>query len=81
MKSVELRIREIMLLILKLGADELNEDTSLNDVERWDSLRHMSLISALEDEFDVEFSAQQIGKMNSLGRIIREVSSELESKS
>ena len=34
----------------------VTEQTNANDIEEWDSLIHITLISAVEDEFDVSFS-------------------------
>ena len=38
----------------------LNEVTSQKNLSAWDSLRHLNLIVALEDEFEVSFEPEQI---------------------
>ena len=45
-----------------LGADEtqLNESFTFKDVLQWDSVAHLSLISELEDAFDVMLEADDI---------------------
>ena len=40
--------------------DALNENFTFKEVPVWDSVAHLSLISALEDEFDVMFEADDI---------------------
>ncbi len=65
-----------MAAILGLEEDEIEDDTSPNTVESWDSLKHMNLILALEEEFDVEFSDDQVGELTSYGEI-RETLAEL----
>lgn len=39
---------------------ELNEEFTFADVERWDSFMHLTLISELEDNFDVLFDSEDI---------------------
>ena len=38
----------------------LNEGFTFRDVPEWDSIAHLSLISNLEDAFDIMFDAQDI---------------------
>ena len=54
------------------GIDDLTvcDETTANDVEGWDSLRHISLLAAIEDEFDVEFSMGQTVKMKNVGEMV-----------
>ena len=73
---MEERVREVMAAILGLQEDEIEDDTSPNTVESWDSLKHMNLILALEEEFDVEFSDDQVVELTSY-REIRETLAEL----
>ena len=38
----------------------VTEQTNANDIEEWDSLIHITLISAVEDEFDVSFDMKTV---------------------
>ena len=40
------------------------------DVEEWDSLTHMNLIVAIEKEFKVSFSLEELEKQNDVGDTI-----------
>lgn len=51
------------------NVDHLPENPSQNNVEQWDSLRHLNLIIELEMEFNVEFEPEQIAQMKSLQEI------------
>lgn len=46
--------------IFEVGEEELNEDFTFEKVSKWDSLTHLSLITALEDSFDVMFETEDI---------------------
>ena len=43
-----------------ISEDVLNESFTFKDVAIWDSVSHLSLISSLEDAFDVMFDADDI---------------------
>ena len=48
----------------------VTEQTNANDIEEWDSLIHITLISAVEDEFDVSFDMKTVVSMKNLGDMI-----------
>lgn len=53
-------IRKVMSQIFEIDPDSISEESSPETIERWDSLKHMQLIMALEDEFDIRFSDEDI---------------------
>ena len=59
--------------ILKIAADvfevPVTEDTSMANCEKWDSFRHLNLIVALEEAFDVSFEPEEIATMKSIAEI------------
>lgn len=46
--------------VFDVSRDELNEDFTFNNIEKWDSLTHLTLISELEAAFDVMFETEDI---------------------
>ena len=72
--KIESKVKEIMSIVFELPVDRINSSTSSEDVEEWDSLKHMALIVALEEEFDKEFGEEAILTMIDLESIINEVS-------
>ena len=48
----------------------VTEQTNANDIEEWDSLIHITLISAVEDEFDVSFDMKTDVSMKNVGDMI-----------
>lgn len=57
---MEERIKKIMAEILNVDQQSINEDSSVDTIETWNSLRHMNLILGLEEEFEVQFNEEQI---------------------
>ena len=56
--------------ILNVPLEEVNEDSSPQTIEKWDSLQHMNLILALEEKFGVQFREDQIVDMLNVKLII-----------
>lgn len=48
----------------------VTEQTNANDIEEWDSLIHITLISAVEDEFDFSFDMKTVVSMKNVGDMI-----------
>ena len=48
----------------------VTEQTNANDIEEWDSLIHITLISAVEDEFDVSFDMKTVVSMKNVRDMI-----------
>ena len=57
---MESRIKKVMSNVFNIDIDSINNDTSPDNVENWDSLKHMNLIVALEEELEFEFEDQEI---------------------
>lgn len=46
--------------VLNANAEQLNDTFTFRDVPQWDSVAHLTLISELEDAFDVMFDSEDI---------------------
>ncbi|WP_061212752.1 acyl carrier protein [Syntrophomonas wolfei] len=60
---MEERVKRIMAEILGIKQESINSKTTPDTVKEWDSLKHMQLILALEEEFSVEIPDEFIDKM------------------
>ena len=63
------RIKAVMAQIFNVEVSSISEASSPQEIERWDSLRHMQLILAIEDEFGVTFSDEDIPNLLTLRAI------------
>lgn len=61
------------------GDDDItvNDNTTAADVDGWDSLRHITLLAAIEDEFDIEFSMGATVKMKNVGEMVDYIEDEV----
>ena len=70
---MEEKINNILVDILKVQKDITSEDLTMNDVNNWDSLTHMNRIVAIEDEYGIEISGDDIAEMISFSSIKKTV--------
>ena len=63
------RVRTVISDVLKINVAE-HENLVRSQTEKWDSLKHLELILALEDEFNVRFTAEQAANIDSLEDIV-----------
>ncbi|MGH3858522.1 acyl carrier protein [Actinokineospora sp.] len=59
------QLRKVFVDALQLDDDVDVENLKYRDIEAWDSVGHMALVAAIEDEFDVQFETDQVIDMSS----------------
>ncbi len=60
---MENRIKEVVASVLNIDVDSIDDTTSPDTVVGWDSLKQMNLIVALEEEFEISFSDDNVADM------------------
>ena len=48
---------------------EVNDETTSDDIEDWDSLEHINLLAAVEQEFGMKFNMGQVVSMKNVGEM------------
>ena len=56
---------------------EISDELTAADVENWDSLSHMLLITEVENEFTIKFKLKELNKMVNVGAMITIINSKL----
>lgn len=64
------KINEIFIEVFEDDTIEVVETTSAADIEDWDSLTHITLISEIEEEFDIKFSMKDVIGMKNVGEMV-----------
>lgn len=54
------KYNQIFMEVLDVKEEALNEAFTFKAVPQWDSVAHLSLITALEDAFDIMFDSEDI---------------------
>lgn len=61
--------------ILGISPDQINNNSSMDTIEEWDSLNHMNLMMALEEEFSIQFDNLEVMKLTSIEAILQALKS------
>lgn len=67
--TVEQRMHDVFREVFDDDDLTLTDDTTAADVPAWDSLAHINLMFALESEFGVQFSDQQLTSFHDVGQL------------
>lgn len=55
----------------------VSAETTADDVDGWDSLSHITLISAVEVHFNIEFSRREVARLKNVGDLLNAIESKL----
>lgn len=64
------RIIDVVSRTMEVPVESLSATSSPATVESWDSLKHMNLVLALEEEFGIRLNDERIMKMVTVGAIV-----------
>lgn len=64
------KLFRIISNIMNVPIELINEESSPDNVENWDSLKHLNLILAIEQEFEVILSDEEIIEMMNVQLIL-----------
>jgi acyl carrier protein len=66
----KVKFRECVIRSLKLRSGEYRLDLRIGDVEQWDSVAHLDLMSEIEREFGVRFELEEMATLTSLPELL-----------
>ena len=70
------KLKEIQKIISdKLGIppESVRLDSKAADLQGWDSVNHIMIITDIEDTFDFKFGLEEIAEMNSVQKLLKAV--------
>jgi acyl carrier protein len=71
------RTRRIVSRVLKDDHFKWNDELTAADINGWDSLSHIFIITEIENEFSVKFKLKELNRINDLGSLISLIKSKL----
>lgn len=71
------RLNEVFQDVFGDDGITVTDQTTAADIDGWDSLRHITLLAAIEDEFDIEFSMAVTVKMKNVGEMVDYIEDEV----
>ena len=73
--NINERIKNIISIVMDVPLNKIDENASSDNIINWDSLKHINLVISLEEEFELEFSEDQIPELNSYLNIKKTIQS------
>jgi acyl carrier protein len=68
---MEQTVQTILADVLEMSANEITDSITMDNTPTWDSLKHMELVVALEQRFNIELGPDEFLEMTSLKNIRR----------
>jgi acyl carrier protein len=67
------KLNEIFRLVFDDDTLEIGPQTTANDVEGWDSLSHVNLVTTVEAQFNIRFTQKELLKQRSVGDLAADI--------
>lgn len=64
------RLTEVFRDIFDDSKLVINDSTTSNDIDEWDSIEHINLVGAVEQEFSMRFKMKEVSGMKNVGEMI-----------
>lgn len=69
-------IQQINMIIVELFDNDsivIHEETKASDIEEWDSLTHIRVITAIEKHFNIRFELNELLTFNNIGELSHDI--------
>lgn len=70
MELVDCKVRRAFAAVLNLPDDFITAELIYNQYPGWDSVAHMALVAALEEQFDCMLEMDEILDMSSYAKVV-----------
>ena len=75
--EIKSRLNKVFCTVFKDDTILISEETTAKDIEKWDSLTHLILISATETEFAIKFKLKELIAMKNVGDFMKSIETKL----
>jgi acyl carrier protein len=67
------RLRSLIAEVLRISEGEIQESTGQENLEAWDSVAHLNLMLALEEEYAIRIGVEEIARLTSVPAILSHI--------
>ncbi|TSE04849.1 MULTISPECIES: acyl carrier protein [Aquimarina] len=67
---IKSKISDALVSILEHDNFEMHDELTAKDVDGWDSLSHMMIITKIEEEFSIRFKLRDLNKLKNMGSLV-----------
>ena len=76
-KEIYDRLNNVFRDIFDDDSIVVTAETTSNDIEDWDSLEHINLVVAVEQEFGMKFNMNEVTTMKNVGEMVEIIKSRM----
>lgn len=69
MEEIFKRLNDVFRDVFDDDSITVSSETTSEDIEDWDSLEHINLIVAVENEFEIKFGMNEVTGMKNVGEM------------
>ena len=77
MEEIINKTRDIFREIFNDSSLEITREMTANDVDKWDSLTHLTMIAKTEEVFGIKFKLKELVKMKNVGDMLDKIQEKL----
>lgn len=71
------RISDVLVSVLEHDNFEMHDELTAQDVDGWDSLSHMMIITKIEEKFEIKFKLRDLNKLKNMGSLVSVIQSKI----
>ena len=72
------KVTESFESVLEHDDFKLTDETTAQDVDSWESITHMMIISDIEKKFNIKFKLMDLMNMNDIGDLLKTIETEVD---
>ena len=76
-EEVKTRLNKVFCKVFEDDNIVITEETTAKDIDKWESLTHLTLISETEEEFEIKFKLTELIDMKKVGDYINTIQSKV----
>jgi len=66
-------LNKIFIRVFEYDSIQLNENTTTADIDAWDSLNHIQMITAVEKHYKIRFNLNELLNFKNVGDLCRSI--------
>lgn len=69
-EEIYVKLDDVFRKIFDDSSIAVNDFTTADDIEDWDSLEHINLVVAIEKEFGIKFNMSEVNSFDNVGEMV-----------
>lgn len=75
--DIKQEVYAIVAKVCEVAVSEINDNTSIGDYPQWDSVGQLTIISMVEETFNINFEPEEMMEMEDVNDIVKAVEAKL----